>query len=595
MDGAVYVAGSNGKVFKFDPDTLVGSLVFTTPLGQTITAMSVVSETSIWVIQGWYSTYTRVAHWDGNTVTEWSVDAGTGTNERGLDILAFADDDVYVLGGTNTSGGELAHWDGNSWSRVTADYTLNSDGASFQYGHFLGGSRGSGGQPPTKDVVEIGYRGYAPSHSPATAKYVVGQGVSTCYWDDSSQGLKGIARLRDGSCYAVSWSNSYAPPGYQNDALVYHCPTGDIVGNQANEYDTWNIVYREPGKGGYNETLYRMWLDPVSDLLVMLASDNNVLAYIRTWNGSAGVDAGSVPADLSHYDYHRGWGGYHNGTTDSSLLYTCGQDGKLHKFDVDAGTWSRSAVSVGEDLYVLEAYGDPYPLLPSLENQDPAPDETSVSPFTDISFDLLYAEDEVFKVNGVTVWSSDTSQNGWTVTQSGDTYTLTHPGKFTLGSKVTVSVTTPSAGGYSWSWDFYIGAGAAQSSGYIPVELGENRTFDFPLQFTLDGNAQLTSEDKGINDSIRLVSFLRPYGIPLYPLGIGVQYYVFDPNDYVLQGELQVHIADGLGEAIDNIKVEDFFAFEEDENSLRVTVPYINTRTMKNGMSVIAIPKQEVD
>jgi hypothetical protein len=70
---------------------------------------------------------------------------------------------------------------------------------------------------------------------------------------------------------------------------------------------------------------------------------------------------------------------------------------------------------------------------------------------------------------------------------------------------------------------------------------------------------------------------------------------VFDPNDYVLQGELQVHIADGLGEAIDNIKVEDFFAFEEDENSLRVTVPYINTRTMKNGMSVIAIPKQEVD
>jgi hypothetical protein len=123
----------------------------------------------------------------------------------------------------------------------------------------------------------------------------------------------------------------------------------------------------------------------------------------------------------------------------------------------------------------------------------------------------------------------------------------------------------------------------------------ERVSFDFPLQFEVNGDARLSVDEKATNDTIQLAVFIRPYGIPLFPLGVGVKDYAFDPNDEVLQAELEIHITDGLSESVDGIQVGSPFTFAEDENELSVAVPYLNTRTLQNSRSVISIPRHKVD
>lgn len=127
------------------------------------------------------------------------------------------------------------------------------------------------------------------------------------------------------------------------------------------------------------------------------------------------------------------------------------------------------------------------------------------------------------------------------------------------------------------------------------VETADRISFDFPLQFEANGDARLTVDEKALNDNIQIAVFIRPYGIPLFPLGVGVEDYCFDPNDEVLQAELETHITDGLSESVDGIQVDSQFVFTEDENELKVAVPYLNTRTLQNSRSVISIPRHKVD
>lgn len=117
----------------------------------------------------------------------------------------------------------------------------------------------------------------------------------------------------------------------------------------------------------------------------------------------------------------------------------------------------------------------------------------------------------------------------------------------------------------------------------------------FPLQFDRGSDIVLNVDESVLNDDIQLATFIRPYGIPLYPLGVGAEEFVFDPLDDVLETELEVHISDGLSESVDGIVVEGSFSFKEDENTLEVVVPYLNVRTRKNQQSVLAIPRAKVD
>lgn len=146
----------------------------------------------------------------------------------------------------------------------------------------------------------------------------------------------------------------------------------------------------------------------------------------------------------------------------------------------------------------------------------------------------------------------------------------------------------------SYVYSFFV-SDAAAARQVARVQSAYLVSFDFPLQFESDGDARLTVDEKALNDTIQLAVFIRPYGIPLYPLGIGVEDYSFDPNDQVLQAQLEVHITDGLSESVEGIQVQKVFQFDEDENKLSVAVPYLNTRTLKNSRSVISIPRQKVD
>lgn len=116
----------------------------------------------------------------------------------------------------------------------------------------------------------------------------------------------------------------------------------------------------------------------------------------------------------------------------------------------------------------------------------------------------------------------------------------------------------------------------------------------FPLQFYPNGDMLLDTNENVLNSDIRLATFVRPYGIPLFPLGVGVEEFAFDNLDEVLMTELEIHVSDGVSNSVDGVLVQGSFQFEEDENTLKFVVPYMNTRINKIQSSVIVTQRHKV-
>jgi len=116
----------------------------------------------------------------------------------------------------------------------------------------------------------------------------------------------------------------------------------------------------------------------------------------------------------------------------------------------------------------------------------------------------------------------------------------------------------------------------------------------FPLQFYPNGDILLDTDESVLNSDIRLSAFVRPYGIPLFPLGVGIEDFAFDQLDEVIRAELEIHVSDGVSSSVDGIVIDRSFYFEESENSLKVIVPYVNTRINKNQSSVIVTERHKV-
>jgi hypothetical protein len=250
-------------------------------------------------------------------------------------------------------------------------------------------------------------------------------------------------------------------------------------------------------------------------------------------------------------------------------------------------------------------------ISPALENPNPAPGETGVSQDTDISFDLLYASDDIVKVNGVIVWSNDSPQSGWSVSKKdisgGYTYTLSSPGQFSLGSTVTVSVTA--AQGFSESWSFYIEAEQAYSPGgpvsppitnYPEGELFEFfsqplQYFDFPLQFKENCDVQKTSLTRGVEHGLRLSVMLRLRGIPLAAhLGSIVSLLPFDQNDESLKSVVAEEILRSTRIGESRALVGTSVVFSE-ENKVTAIVPYTIVGTFHWESLRLSIPIQELE
>lgn len=242
---------------------------------------------------------------------------------------------------------------------------------------------------------------------------------------------------------------------------------------------------------------------------------------------------------------------------------------------------------------------------PRLQNSYPEPNSTghpqNISLYVEIVDDEndLDVSTVVIYLDGEITWVSDAPQtpaySGYkTAVSLGYGYRIASSTLLSLGIHTLRYVAQDSVGNeLDQSYVFYVAVEAVSARSIL--EDATLVTFDFPLQFEDNGNAKLTVDEKALNDNIKLAVFIKPLGVPLYPLGVGVQDYAFDPNDEILQAELAVHITDGLSESVDGIKVNPDFAFDEQEDTLNVAVPYVNTKTRKSFQTVISIPRHKVN
>lgn len=140
------------------------------------------------------------------------------------------------------------------------------------------------------------------------------------------------------------------------------------------------------------------------------------------------------------------------------------------------------------------------------------------------------------------------------------------------------------------SWSFQIEAEPSLEGHYLT-------TFDFPLRFQPSCDIVKTHDEKALNDNIQISVFVRKYGIPLFPLGVGVEEFCFEPMDIPTKAALSMHLRDGIDLGVDGLKVNGDITFIEDptQNKLSIAVPYLNTKVSKNQQSVISAPKTKVD
>lgn len=116
---------------------------------------------------------------------------------------------------------------------------------------------------------------------------------------------------------------------------------------------------------------------------------------------------------------------------------------------------------------------------------------------------------------------------------------------------------------------------------------------DFPYRYKTTGNGDviIANNDKVISDSIKLAVFIRKNGIPLSPLGAGVDEIVFDQLDISTRAFIEAKIQEAIDLGVESVDVarDLFFEEREDENKLEVTVPYLNRRTEETQSTKLAL------
>jgi len=121
--------------------------------------------------------------------------------------------------------------------------------------------------------------------------------------------------------------------------------------------------------------------------------------------------------------------------------------------------------------------------------------------------------------------------------------------------------------------------------------------FAFPLRFKDDCDAELIPDEVSKNETIKNTILVNKHGIPLVPLGVGIDEHVFEPLDQNIQAYLTYKIRDGMDTGVDQIKATTNIAFDEDDdnNKLSIKAAYLDTKTGRRKMSVVSIPRQKTD
>jgi hypothetical protein len=85
--------------------------------------------------------------------------------------------------------------------------------------------------------------------------------------------------------------------------------------------------------------------------------------------------------------------------------------------------------------------------------------------------------------------------------------------------------------------------------------------------------------------------FVNENGIPLIPLGLGLDKFVFDPNDDVLKDYLELRIRDSINDDVAGVSVREDMVSINDENTFRIFVHYLNEYITKDETLIIPTDK----
>jgi len=203
----------------------------------------------------------------------------------------------------------------------------------------------------------------------------------------------------------------------------------------------------------------------------------------------------------------------------------------------------------------------------------------------------------IIRVNSIVVYLLGAQQNGWIVTSianliDGYDYLLVPPSQFLPGTTVSVYVYLENYTG-RWSetnYNFVILEDYVFDDPYL-------KRIDLPLRFESDCDIVLTTEKKSVNDDIIMSVFVRRNGIPFLQFGVGIEDFVFDPNDIPTQVWLSDKIGMSVHEGNNSLSaVEESIDFVSDEDYLTVCIPYVDASdAIKGSFTVARLPRVRID
>jgi hypothetical protein len=113
----------------------------------------------------------------------------------------------------------------------------------------------------------------------------------------------------------------------------------------------------------------------------------------------------------------------------------------------------------------------------------------------------------------------------------------------------------------------------------------------FPIRFTSNCDVELSNNEETLKDNINVTLFVNENGIPLIPLGLGLDKFVFDPNDDVLKDYLEIRIRDSINDDVAGVSVREDMVSINDENTFRIFVHYLNEYITKDETLIIPTDK----
>jgi hypothetical protein len=116
------------------------------------------------------------------------------------------------------------------------------------------------------------------------------------------------------------------------------------------------------------------------------------------------------------------------------------------------------------------------------------------------------------------------------------------------------------------------------------------------LRFEEDCDIALEEDEALVWGSIVNAAFVRHLGIPFLPIGAGLDDHVFEPNDTPGSVFLADRVTLSIENSISDIRVrEELVDFVELGSRVSLRVPYVNLKTGKDDLALLALARQRVD